>query len=84
MFRTLLKFLSDADGGFSSKRLMMFLFGLVFIGIIISNHITGKNLDDTLKWQLFAVLVWLISVVYGEKIPDIVSAMKGWVNAGGS
>jgi hypothetical protein len=63
--------LSGSDGITSSKRVVMFLFTLTFIGLTIANFCTGKNFDATLKDQLFYLLVWLISMVFGEQIADI-------------
>lgn len=69
--------LSGADGAISSKRTMMFIFTLLFVGLTIANFVTGKNFDATLKDQLFYLLLWLIAMVFGENIPDIIKAMKG-------
>lgn len=68
--------LSGSDGIISSKRTVMFLFTLTFIGLTVSNFITGKNFDETLKDQLFYLLIWIISMVFGEQIPAIVGAFK--------
>lgn len=76
MKKFLKQMLSGDDGIISSKRSMLFLLTLLFVGIVISNHITGKALDDTLKWQLFGLLIWLISTVFGEQIPDILKTWK--------
>lgn len=60
--------LMDKDGTLSSKRIVMFLLTFLFIGITIYNIRTGKNLDETLKNQLFYLLVYVISVVFGENV----------------
>jgi hypothetical protein len=59
---------SDKDGSVSSKRLVMFLLTFLFAGVTVYNIITGKNLDETLKNQLFYLLVYVISVVFGENV----------------
>lgn len=62
---------SDKDGIVSSKRLVMFIFTLLFVVITLINIFSGKNLDETLKNQLFYLLVYCISVVFGENITTI-------------
>lgn len=64
---------SETDGSPSSKRVVMFILTMLFVGVTIYNLTTGKNLDDTLKNQLFYLLCWIFSMVFGEKI---VSAFK--------
>lgn len=59
---------SDKDGSASSKRLVLFILTFLFVGVSIYNIGTGKNLDETLKNQLFYLLVYVISVVFGENI----------------
>lgn len=59
---------SDKDGSVSSKRLVMFLLTFLFIAVTLYNIITGRNLDETLKNQLFYLLVYVISVVFGENV----------------
>jgi hypothetical protein len=59
---------SDKDGSVSSKRLVMFVLTFLFVGVTIYNITTGKNLDETLKNQLFYLLVYVISVVFGENV----------------
>ena len=68
--------LSGSDGLISSKRSVMFLFALLFVGLVISNHITGKNIDDTFKQQLFYLLIWLIAMVFSEQIPEMIKSFK--------
>lgn len=63
--------LSGKGGEVSSKRTVMFIFTLTFVGLTIANFVTGKNFDATLKDQLFYLLIWLISMVFGEQIADI-------------
>lgn len=65
------------NGEISSKRCMMAFFAVLFAYALISNHITGRPVDDTMKWQLFLALIWIMSLVFGEKIPEIISA---WTN----
>lgn len=62
---------SDIDGRPSSKRLVMFVLTALFVGISIVNIATGKNLDDTLKNQLFYLLCWIFSTVLGERVVNI-------------
>jgi hypothetical protein len=69
--------LSGKGGEVSSKRVVMFLFTLTFIGLTIANFVTGKNFDETLKQQLFYLLIWLISMVFGEQIADIFKKKDG-------
>ena len=68
--------LSGSDGIVSSKRFVMFLFTLTFIGLTVANFVTGKNLDETLKDQLFYLLIWIISMVFGEQLPSIFGSFK--------
>ena len=76
MIKFIKSMLAGKDGTISSKRSVMFLFALLFAGIVVSNHITGLNVDSTLKEQLFWLLIWLVSMVFGEQIPDMIKAMK--------
>lgn len=76
MFKFLAKMLSGKTGEISSKRTIMFMFTLTFIGLTIANFVTGKNFDATLKDQLFYLLVWIISMVFGEQLPEILKAFK--------
>lgn len=69
--------LSGSDGITSSKRVVMFIFTLLFVGLTIANFVTGKNFDETLKDQLFYLLIWCISMVFGEQIPEMISSWKG-------
>jgi hypothetical protein len=63
--------LTDSDGNPSSKRVVMFLLTFLFIGISITNLASGKDLEETLKSQLFYLLCWMFSVVFGEKVVNI-------------
>jgi hypothetical protein len=63
--------LTDKDGSLSSKRLIMFLLTLAFLIVSFINLWTGKNLDETLKNQLFYLLVYVISTVFGENITGL-------------
>ena len=63
--------LTDSDGNPSSKRVVMFLLTFLFIGISITNVAVGRDLESTLKSQLFYLLCWMFSVVFGEKIVNI-------------
>lgn len=63
-----------SNGEISSKRCMMIFFTMLFAYALISNHLTGMAVDDTMMWQLFFLLIWAMSMVFGEKIPDIISA----------
>jgi uncharacterized membrane protein len=62
---------TDKDGGYSSKRIVLFLLTVVFVFISLVNLFTGKNLDETLKNQLFYLLVYTISVVFGENVTGL-------------
>lgn len=61
----------DIDGRPSSKRLVMFVLTGLFVGVSIVNIVTGKNLDDTLKNQLFYLICWIFSTVLGERVVNI-------------
>lgn len=61
----------DIDGRPSSKRLVMFVLTGLFVGVSIVNICTGKNLDDTLKNQLFYLICWIFSTVLGERVVNI-------------
>ena len=63
--------LTDSDGNPSSKRVVMFLLTFLFIGISIAYVAAGKDLEETLKSQLFYLLCWMFSVVFGEKVVNI-------------
>jgi hypothetical protein len=63
--------LSDSNGTPSSKRMVMFMLTVLFIFILIVNLWTGKNLDETLKNQLFYLLCWMFSMVLGERVVNI-------------
>lgn len=63
--------LTDSDGNPSSKRVVMFLLTFLFIAVTIVNLITGKNIEETLKNQLFYLICWMFSVVFGEKVVNI-------------
>lgn len=76
MIKFIKSVLSGSDGNASSKRVVMLIFTMLFVGLTISNFVTGKNFDETLKQQLFYLLIWCISMVYGEKIPDMISSWK--------
>ena len=61
----------DVNGSVSSKRLVMFFLVTVFSICVLVNLFTGKNLDATLKDQLFYVMLWVISSVFGEQITKL-------------
>lgn len=61
----------DKDGSPSSKRVVMFILTLLFCGVSIYNLITGKNLDETLKNQLFYLIVYIFSLVFGENVTGV-------------
>jgi hypothetical protein len=63
--------LTDSDGKPSAKRVSLFLFVFTFITIDFLNLLMGKNLDETLKNQLFYLLVYVISTVFGENITGL-------------
>lgn len=76
MIKFIKSMLSGSDGITSSKRVVMMIFTLLFVGLTIANFVTGKNFDETLKDQLFYLLIWCISMVFGENIPDMIAAYK--------
>lgn len=61
----------DNTGAPSSKRVVMFILTFLFVWVSVMNVMLGKNLDETLKNQLFYLLCWIFSTVIGEKITDI-------------
>lgn len=63
--------LTDTDGIPSSKRVVMFLLTFLFIGVSVINILYGKDLEQTLKNQLFYLLCWMFTVVFGEKVAKI-------------
>lgn len=71
--------LSGASGEVSSKRTILFLFVLLFIGLVISNHVTGKNVDEIFKQQLFYLIGTCLLLVFGEKALTAWAAIKGSV-----
>jgi hypothetical protein len=72
-----IKLMLGTNGEISSKRCMMVFFAVLFAYALVSNHLTGMAVDDTMKWQLFFLLLWAMSIVFGEKIPEIISAWTG-------
>ncbi len=62
---------TDSDGNPSSKRVVMFMLLSLFISVAITNLVTGKKLDAIIQDQLFYLLCWIFSVVFGEKIAKI-------------
>jgi hypothetical protein len=63
--------LTDSDGKPSAKRVSLFLFVFTFITVDFVNLFLGKKMDETLTNQLFYLLMYVISVVFGEKIAGI-------------
>lgn len=76
MFKFLKEMLSGNDGLISSKRTVMFIFTLLFVAVTIVNVSTGKNLDETLKSQLFYLVIWTLTMVFGEQITNIFNKDK--------
>lgn len=62
---------TDSDGNPSSKRVVMFMLVFLFIAVVIINLVSAKKLESTLQDQLFYLLCWMFSVVFGEKIAKI-------------
>lgn len=75
--RKFIKLMLGTNGEISSKRCMMVFFALLFSYAFLSNHITGLQVDETMKWQLFGLLIWIMSLVFGEKLPEIFTAWFG-------
>jgi hypothetical protein len=61
----------DKDGSPSSKRIILFLFVVVFVFICIVNLFTGKSLSQTLTEQLFYLVIYTLAAVFGENITDL-------------
>lgn len=61
----------DKDGSYSSKRIVMFILTALFAVVTAVNLFTGKNLDATLKDQLFYLIVYIFSLVFGENVTNI-------------
>ena len=67
-------FIADAlsgETGASSKRVMLFIFSIVFIVVLFVNLFTKKLLDETLQNQLFYIVTTLIASLVGESIVGI-------------
>lgn len=62
---------TDKDGSPSSKRIVMFILTILFVFVSVVNLYTGKSLSDTLENQLFYLLCWIFSIVFGENITAI-------------
>lgn len=76
MIKFIKDMLSGSDGITSSKRVVMFILTLLFVGLTIANFVTGKNFDSVLKDQLFYLLVWCLSMVFGEQITEMFTIRK--------
>lgn len=76
--------LSETDGTPSSRRVVMFILTLLFVGVVIYNAITGKVIDATLKDQLFYLLLWIFGVVMADKVMTTfkASALSGGEKGG--
>lgn len=72
--------LSETDGTPSSRRVVMFILTLLFVGVVIFNAVTGNVIDPTLKDQLFYLLIWIFGVVMADKA---VTAFKSSSDKGG-
>ena len=72
--------LSETDGTPSSRRVVMFILTLLFVGVVIFNAVTGNVIDPTLKDQLFYLLIWIFGVVMADKV---VTSFKGATGGGG-
>lgn len=63
--------LTDSDGNPSSKRIVMFALTILFIAAFIYNMTTGKTPAQVFTDQLFTLLLYIFSVVFGEKVVNI-------------
>ena len=68
--------MQDGDGWYSSKRVVMFLMIFLFIGQYVYNIMSGKSASETLTNQLFYLICWVLSTVFGEKIAGIFNKSK--------
>lgn len=71
MKQLLREFFQDSDGSGSSKRVVLFILLLTFVGIVIYNTHTGKNPDATLRDQLFYAMMYCLTLIFGEKVLKI-------------
>lgn len=62
---------TDKDGSPSSKRIVLFLFVLAFIFICMVNLFTGKALNTVLTEQFYYLVVYSLSLVFGENITNL-------------
>ena len=69
--------LSGAQGEVSSKRSILFILILLFIGLTIASQVTQKTFDETLKEQLFWLIQTTLVLVFGER------ALLAWQNVKG-
>lgn len=61
------KEMMSGEDGVSSKRVVLFLFVILFIGLTIASQWTQKTFDPTLKQQLFWLIQTTLVLVFGEK-----------------
>ena len=62
---------TDKDGSPSSKRIVLFILLLTFIGCVLVNLIQGKMLSQVLSDQLFYLLIYALAAVFGENVTSL-------------
>lgn len=60
--------LTDVDGNPSSKRVVMFMFVIVFLFVTLYNMYTGKAPIESIQTQLDYAMLWALTAVFGEKV----------------
>jgi len=63
--------LTDKDGVPSSKRVILFMFVITFLVVVFINLLAGKQLSSVLGDQLFYLVIYALSAVFGENITAI-------------
>lgn len=59
--------LSGTTGEVSSKRTILFMLILLFIGMIIASQVFQRSFDEILKTQLFWLIQTTLILVFGER-----------------
>lgn len=67
---------TDNDGSPSSKRVILFLLIGTFLTVVLTNLWMGKELSGVLAEQLFYLIIYTLSTVFGEKVTGIFGKRK--------
>lgn len=73
--------ITNSDGNTSSKRTIMFLLTVLFIVQHLYCLFTGKSPNALLGEQLFYLLAYIVSLVFGEGVVKDVTGMKEKISA---